>query len=117
METRQTTDTLDERLHVPAPGEAQLTVRALLAGCVIGGIGGVMNVYLGLKTVFTVGGSLMTAILAFGFFSLLGRRLSVLETNISQTAGMAGSGMASAAGLLAPVPAMMMMGHDVPALA
>jgi uncharacterized oligopeptide transporter (OPT) family protein len=119
MKSPQPTDTLDERLHVPAAGEAQLTLRAVLAGCVIGGIGGVMNVYLGLKTVFTVGGSLMTAILAFGFFALLGneRRLSVLETNISQTTGMAASGMASAAGLLAPVPAMMMMGHDVPALA
>jgi uncharacterized oligopeptide transporter (OPT) family protein len=117
METTQPTDTLDERLHTPAPGEAQLTLRAVLAGCAIGGIGAVMNVYLGLKTVFTVGGSLMTAILAFGFFSLVGRRLTVLETNISQTAGMAASGMASAAGLLAPVPAMMMMGHDVPALA
>ncbi|HWN68376.1 MAG TPA: OPT family oligopeptide transporter [Haliangium sp.] len=117
MATTQPTDTLDERLHVPAPGEAQLTVRAVLAGCVIGGIGAVMNVYLGLKTLFAVGGSLMTAILAFGFFALLGRRLSVLETNISQTAGMAASGMASAAGLLAPVPAMLMMGHDVPALA
>lgn len=117
METTQPTDTLDERLHVPVPGEAQLTLRAVLAGCVIGGIGAVMNVYLGLKTLFTVGGSLMTAILAFGFFSLLGRRLTVLETNISQTAGMAASGMASAAGLLAPVPAMLMMGHDVPALA
>jgi uncharacterized oligopeptide transporter (OPT) family protein len=117
METRQPTDTLDERLHVPAPGEAQLTFRAVLAGCVIGGIGGVMNVYLGLKTFFTVGGSLMTAILAFGFFAVIGRRLTVLETNISQTTGMAASGMASAAGLLAPVPAMLMMGHDVPALA
>src|SRR5690606_27680097 len=87
MESTQPTDTLDERLHVPAPGEAQLTARAVIAGCVIGGIGGVMNVYLGLKTVFTVGGSLMTAILAFGFFSVIRRRLTVLETNISQTAG------------------------------
>jgi uncharacterized oligopeptide transporter (OPT) family protein len=117
METTQPTDTLDERLHVPAPGEAQLTLRAVLAGCVIGGIGGVMNVYLGLKTLFTVGGSLMTAILAFGFFAVIGRRLSVLETNISQTTGMAASGMASSAGLLAPVPAMLMMGYDVPPLA
>jgi uncharacterized oligopeptide transporter (OPT) family protein len=117
METTQPTDTLDERLHVPAPDEAQLTLRAVLAGCVIGGIGAVMNVYLGLKTIFTVGGSLMTAILAFGFFALLGRRLSVLETNISQTTGMAASGMASSAGLLAPVPAMLIMGHDVPPLA
>jgi uncharacterized oligopeptide transporter (OPT) family protein len=117
MATSRPDDVSDERLHHPAPGEAQLTLRAVLSGCLIGAVGGVMNVYLGLKTVFTVGGSLMTAILAFGLFSLLGRRLSVLETNISQTSGMAASGMASAAGLLAPVPAMMMMGHDVPALA
>jgi uncharacterized oligopeptide transporter (OPT) family protein len=117
METTQPTDTLDERLHVPAPGEAQLTLRAVLAGCVIGGIGAVMNVYLGLKTFFTVGGSLMTAILAFSFFALIGRRLSVLETNISQTTGMAASGMASSAGLLAPVPAMLIMGYDIPPLA
>lgn len=116
MDTSRSTDAGGERLHDPAPGEAQLTLRAVLSGCVIGVIGSVMNVYLGLKTMFTVGGSLMTAILAFGLFSLLGRRLSVLETNISQTSGMAASGMASAAGLLAPIPAMLMMGHDVPAL-
>lgn len=111
------TGTRDQRLHDPAPGEAQLTLRAVLAGCAIGAIAAVMNVYLGLKTVFTVGGSLMTAILAFGLFAALRRRLTVLETNISQTTGMAASGMASSAGLLAPVPAMLMMDQDVPALA
>jgi uncharacterized oligopeptide transporter (OPT) family protein len=117
MERTDSTGTAGERLYVPVPGEPQLTTRAVISGCVIGGIGGLMNVYLGLKIGFTVGGSLMTAILAFGFFSLLGsaRRLGVLETNISQTAGMAASSMASAAGLIAPVPAMLMLGHDVPA--
>lgn len=116
MESTDPTGNPGERLYVPAPGERQLTTRAVISGCLIGGIGGLMNVYLGLKIGFTVGGSLMTAILAFGFFSLLGsaRRLSVLETNISQTAGMAASSMASAAGLIAPIPAMLMLGQDVP---
>jgi uncharacterized oligopeptide transporter (OPT) family protein len=118
MPSTEPTGNPGERLYVPAPGERQLTTRAVISGCLIGGIGGLMNVYLGLKIGFTVGGSLMTAILAFGFFSLLGsaRRLSVLETNISQTAGMAASSMASAAGLIAPIPAMLMMGYDVPAV-
>lgn len=117
MESTEPAGKSGERLYVPAPDERQLTIRAVISGCLIGGIGGLMNVYLGLKIGFTVGGSLMTAILAFGFFSLLGRarRLSVLETNISQTAGMAASSMASAAGLIAPIPAMLMLGHDVPA--
>ena len=45
-------------------------------------------------------------------FAVIGRRLSVLETNIAQTAGAAAGGMAGAAGLLNVIPAMQLLGHE-----
>lgn len=105
----------DERLYTPAPGESQLTVRAVVVGCLIGGIVSGMNIYFGLKTGWSLGGSLIAAILGYSFFSVLVRPktpYSRLETNITQTAGSAAGSMTSAAGLLAAIPAMGMLGHD-----
>ena len=49
----------------------------------------------------------------FAIFSALRQNLSVLETNITQTAGSAAGSMASAAGLVAAIPAMEMLGYKV----
>lgn len=116
MDSNQPVDPAQERLYTPAPGETQLTLRAILAGCSVGAISGVMNIYLGLKIGWTVGGSLLTAILAFAFFTVIKprRKYSVLETNISQTTGSAAGYMASAGGLVAPIPAMFMLGYEIP---
>jgi len=104
-----------ERLHTPEPGEKQLTVRAVVVGCLIGGVVAGMNIYLGLRIGWSVGGSLMAAILSFAFFQVFSKhRLSILETNIAQTAGSGAGTMASAAGLLAPIPAMFMLGFHIP---
>lgn len=106
----------DERLYTPAPGERQLTVRAVAVGCLIGGIVSGMNIYFGLKTGWSLGGSLIAAILGYSFFSVLVRPkdpYSRLETNITQTAGSAAGSMTSAAGLLAAIPAMGMLGHEL----
>ncbi|HBN76229.1 MAG TPA: hypothetical protein DD473_10500, partial [Planctomycetaceae bacterium] len=56
--------------------------------------------------------SIISAVLGFSIFSLLNRKLSVLETNIAQTSGSAAGYMSSAAGLLAPIPAMMLLGYN-----
>lgn len=107
--------THEEQMHVPAAGELQLTVRAVLVGCVLGGVVSAMNIYFGLRTGFSIGGSLIAAILGFSIFAAAGalfgaKKSSVLETNITQTAGSAAGSMASAAGLLNSIPALAMLG-------
>ena len=109
----------DGPLYVPHPAERQLTVRAVLAGCLIGGAVSTMNIYFGLKTGWSIGGSLIAAILSFSLF--YGLRLmfprihpfSPLETNIAQTSGSAAGSMTSAAGLLNAIPAMGMLGYTL----
>jgi len=109
----------DGPLYVPHPAERQLTVRAVLAGCLIGGAVSTMNIYFGLKTGWSIGGSLIAAILSFSLF--YGLRVvfprihpfSPLETNIAQTSGSAAGSMTSAAGLLNAIPAMGMLGYTL----
>lgn len=105
---------IPEQIYQPAPDERQLTVRSVVAGCLLGGIVSCMNIYMGLKIGWSFGGSLIAAILGFGLFMILGRTLSVLECNITQTSGSAAGTMASAAGLLAPIPAMQLLGFEIP---
>ena len=101
-----------ETQYTPAPGEAQLTARALIAGCLTGCVVACTNVYIGLKIGWSFGASIIAAVLSYAAFAVFGRRLSVLETNIAQTAGAAAGGMAGAAGLLSVVPAMQLLGHQ-----
>jgi putative OPT family oligopeptide transporter len=106
----------DGQLYVPAPGERQLSFRAVAAGCFLGWIVVAGNLYLGLSIGWSVGGSLMAAILGFAFFQAISPRnkYTVLECNITQTAGSGAGTMASAAGLLAPIPALKITGHGLP---
>ncbi|MEM7731122.1 MAG: OPT family oligopeptide transporter, partial [Pseudomonadota bacterium] len=89
------------------------TVRAVLVGCLVGSVVSCTNIYIGLKIGWTFGASIVSAVLGFAFFSAIGTKLSVLETNITQTAGSAAGAMASAAGLVAAIPAMQMLGFDL----
>ncbi|MHC4413700.1 MAG: OPT family oligopeptide transporter [Planctomycetota bacterium] len=103
-----------EQLYQPPPDERQLSIRAVAAGCLLGGVVSCTNIYMGLKIGWSEGGSLIAAILGFALFAAMRRALSVLECNITQTAGSAAGSMASAAGLLAPIPAMSMLGYEIP---
>ncbi len=38
-----------EQLYQPQPGERQLSIRAVVAGCLIGGVVSCANIYMGLK--------------------------------------------------------------------
>ena len=104
-----------EQIYTPEPGERQLTARAVLTGCAIGGIVGAMNISIGLKIGWSFGGSLLAAILGYAFWHFLKpvKAFTVLETNIAQTAGSAAGSMASAAGLLAPIPALALLETSV----
>ncbi len=105
-----------DRIHEPNPHEAQLTARAVLVGALIGGVVAASNVYVGLRLGWTVGGSLIAAILGFAVFRIVpsSSPYTVLEANITQTVGSGAGTMASAAGLVAPIPALAMLGHHVP---
>ena len=98
----------------PRPGEAQLTARAIIVGCLVGSVVACTNIYIGLKIGWTFGASIIAAVLGFAFFAMFKQRLSVLETNITQTAGSAAGQMASAGGLVAAIPAMELLGHQLP---
>ncbi len=102
----------DERLYTPAPNERQFTFRAVAAGCAIGGVVSAMNIYFGLRTGWSIGGSLIAAILGYSLFSAIRPKdpYSRLEANITQTAGSAAGSMTSAAGLLSAIPALGMLG-------
>ncbi|KAG0707878.1 OPT oligopeptide transporter protein-domain-containing protein [Suillus ampliporus] len=75
--------------------EQQLTVRAVLVGCILGGIIAASNIYLGLKTGWTFGSSLFGAILGFAILKPLSRSAPTFlgggyfgpkENNICQSA-------------------------------
>jgi hypothetical protein len=53
----------------------QLTVRAVLVGCVLGAIVGASNIYLGLKTGFTFGPQLFGAIFGYAILKPLSRAI------------------------------------------
>lgn len=94
----------------PAAPTAQLTLRAVLTGMAFGSVLSLCNLYVGLKIGWGIGMSLTAALLAYGFWQILqqtgvSRGLSILETNISQTAASAAASIA-AAGLIAPIPAL-----------
>ena len=94
----------------------KLSFRAVAIGCLLGGVVTSMNMYLGLKIGWTVGGSLMAAILGYAFFSVINssKKFTVLEANITQTAGSGAGTMASAAGFVSCIPAMKMLGYEIP---
>ena len=118
VELKQKEEPDQERLYTPPPGEREFSFRAVFAGCMLGGVVAAMNIYLGLRIGWSFGGSLIAAILGFALFTMLGKagllkgKYTVLEANITQTSGSAAGTMTSAAGLLAPIPAMSMLGYE-----
>lgn len=98
-------------LYLPKADERQLTFRAIAAGCLLGGLISAMNIYFGLKTGWSIGGSLIAAILGYSAFAAIRPKVPYtrLEANITQTTGSGAGTMASAAGLLSSIPALMLI--------
>jgi putative OPT family oligopeptide transporter len=93
----------------------ELTWRALLTGTFLGMVFGASSLYLTLKVGLTVSASIPVAVISLALFrglSKLGLRDStVLENNITQTAGSAGESIAFGVGVT--MPAILILGFDL----
>ena len=91
----------------------EFTLKAVVAGALLGVIFGAANTYLGLKAGLTISTSIPVAVLtvvAFRVFQAFGLSHSILETNTSQTVGSASSSVAS--GVLFTIPALFIWGMN-----
>ena len=94
----------------------ELTIGPLIVGSLLGVLFGASSIYLVLKVGLTVSASIPVAVLTFGLFRALSatfkfRKPSILENNISQTAGSAGESIAFAVGLV--MPALLILGFEI----
>ncbi len=87
----------------------EFTMKALITGSMVGALLMGSNVYVGLKTGFTPGGSILAAILSFIILRSLKTNFSILENNIAQTVA---SAAASIGIIVAILPALIMLGHE-----
>jgi uncharacterized oligopeptide transporter (OPT) family protein len=96
----------------------ELTVRSVVAGMLLGGFMCLSNLYVSLKTGWSMGVAITAVILAFAIFSLLARlrvirrHFGLLENNIMQSTASA-AGMMTGGGTVAAIPAMMMITGEV----
>ncbi len=99
----------------PQTDMREFTVRAVITGTVLGMIFGASSLYLVLKVGLTVSASIPVAVIALALFrglSKLGVRDStILENNITQTAGSAGESIAFGIGVT--MPAILILGFDL----
>jgi putative OPT family oligopeptide transporter len=104
-----------EPFILPETRMREFTVRALVVGTILGVLFGASSLYLVLKVGLTVSASIPVAVLSLALFrglSKLGLRdATILENNISQTAGSAGESLAFGVGVT--MPAIMILGFDL----
>jgi OPT family oligopeptide transporter len=97
----------------------QLTVRAVIAGMVIGAVMCLSNLYVILKTGWSLGVTITACILAFSTFGLL-RAVGLVKTEVTALENNAVGSVASAAGYMtgggnmAAVPALLMLTGALP---
>src|SRR5215472_16125517 len=103
--------------YIPAQANMpELTVRAVVAGALLGVLFGASSLYLVLKVGLTVSASIPVAVISLTLFRLWSkmtgqRDATILENNIVQTAGSAGESIAF--GLGVTMPAIMILGFDL----
>jgi putative OPT family oligopeptide transporter len=88
----------------PAP---QLTTRAIVLAIILAVLMGAANTYLGLFAGMTIASAIPSAVVSMAVLKLLGHG-GILENNIVQTGGSAGS--STATGIIFTVPALVMLG-------
>jgi putative OPT family oligopeptide transporter len=93
----------------------ELTPRAVIVGTILGMIFGASSLYLVLKVGLTVSASIPVAVISITLFRILSkmgaRNATILENNISQTAGSAGESIAFGVGVT--MPAILILGFDL----
>src|SRR6478736_307110 len=94
----------------------EFTFRAVLTGAILGMVFGASSLYLVLKVGLTVSASIPVAVISLALFrawskSTGGRDSTILENNITQTAGSAGESIAF--GLGVTMPAILILGFDL----
>ncbi len=110
--------------HTPPPFEPyipaettipEFTLRAVLVGAVLGMVFGASSLYLVLKVGLTVSASIPVAVISLALFrgwsKVGGRDATILEHNITQTAGSAGESIAFGIGVT--MPAILILGFDL----
>src|SRR6201997_1656008 len=104
-----------EPFIAPETNMREFTARAVITGTILGMIFGASSLYLVLKVGLTVSASIPVAVIALALFrglSKLGIRDStILENNITQTAGSAGESIAFGVGVT--MPAILILGFDL----
>ena len=93
---------------------AEFTLKAVVAGVLLGIVFGAANAYLGLRVGMTVSASIPAAVMTVALFRLLRLRGTILEANLSQTIGSASTSLAS--GTIFTIPALAMWGMSPPYL-
>jgi putative OPT family oligopeptide transporter len=113
--TRRASPSTDSRA-LPHAAIQEMTVRAIIAGTILGVIFGASSLFLVLKVGLTVSASIPVAVISLTLFRLWsktfgGRDATILENNIVQTAGSAGESIAF--GIGATMPAILILGFDL----
>lgn len=93
---------------------AEFTLKAVLAGIVLGVVFGAANAYLGLRAGMTVSASIPAAVMTVAMFKLFGAKGTILEANMSQTIGSASTALAT--GSIYTIPALFLWGMIPPYL-
>src|SRR5262252_8226971 len=93
---------------------AELSLRAVTTGILLGIVFGAANAYLGLRVGLTVSASIPAAVMTVALFRVLGSRASILESNLSQTIGSASTALAT--GTIFTIPALFLWGVTPPYL-
>jgi putative OPT family oligopeptide transporter len=94
----------------PEQNIAELTVRGVILGAVLGILFGAASVYLGLRVGLTTSASIPIAVMAITILKKM-RGNTVLENNIVQTVGSAGESIAAA--VVFTVPALIFLGFPL----
>lgn len=89
----------------------ELTITAIILGCLLSVIFGAANAYLGLKLGQTVGASVPCAVTSMAVLRGILKRGNILENNMVQSIGSAGESVA--AGVIFTIPALIVWGFDV----
>lgn len=94
----------------------QLTLRSALTGMILGGILSLTNLYIGIKTGWTLGVGISSVILSYAFFKILakfkmGTPMTILENNAMQSIATSAGYMT--APMMASIPAYMMVTGEV----